>query len=489
MKTLNLFFLLLLLPFTALAGAGYIITESGAPSEWDNSSALTIHPESGDCGSFTNAQMLTKLENNLNYWSDLTEVNISFTLQSGSVGGIDGCNYGDYLVGVSGSDNNKAVNDGFNPVIFDNDGEIIAAVAGTANKYRVLGFANPAGFTSDYSEIVDGQAVFNCLCLSGNSFGPCQVGNSTVTFSEDDLDFTMVHELGHFLNLDHTQINADLIDDGNSANDDNIPTMYPVSENAAEQISPIQDDISALATIYPSSTFTSSHCKVTGSLLDADGKQLRCADVQAIPSDRSKSVAFVSGAYAPAKDNNGNGDTADSGECTSNCGDFQLFLDPGVEYTLKVMPINSSFTGGSGISPCANGQLDTINEETIGTVTAAQCTAGTTIALGNITTTSTGGVTPSASISQALVHDDQEDLNILPPALIGGYYSQPPEATSCPESGGSNNATTNNNSSSSGCQLNAATPFLLENVIVLLGGLFLLFLFRFRSNADTPIHS
>ena len=466
------FIIFVLLPFSAQAGGGYIITESGAPSKWDNSSAIRIHPESGACGSFTNAQMLTKLEDNLGYWLDLTEVDLDFTVTSGSISGVDGCNYGNYLVGVDGA-SNAGISDGLNPVLFDNDGEIVAAVAGTQNKFRVLGFSNPSGFANDYAKIVDGQAVFNCRCLAGNTNGACTSSSSTITFSEDELNFTMVHELGHMLNLDHTQVNANLVD-GSTDDDTYIPTMYPVSENAAAQISPMQDDTVALGTIYPSSNFTSTYCHVTGTLLDEDSNPLRCADVQAKTSDDADSVAFVSGAYAPAVDNNDDGDTADSGECSSNCGDFQLYLTPGKSYTISVKAINSSFTGGSGISPCANSQLSTIVDQDIATVTGSQCTAGGTLSLGNLTTQSTGGVTSSIN---ALLED--ESLNLTQtgevPKVIGGNNNTLQTSTSCPESVAS--TTTSSSSSGGSCQLAPSLTINLTSFWLLTGlfGIFLLF--------------
>lgn len=468
MKKLLVLIAGLLVPFFSFAGGGYIITESGAPSAWDSSGNIRIHPESGACGSFSNTQMLTKLDSNLGYWLDLSEVNLNFVVTSGSIGGVDGCNYGTYLVGVEGA-SNVGISDGLNPVLFDNDGEIVAAVAGTANKFRVLGFANPSGFANDYAEIVDGQAVFNCRCLPGNTNGACTSGSSAIEFTEDELNFTMVHELGHMLNLDHTQINANLVD-GTADDDTYIPTMYPVSENAAAQISPIQDDIVALGTIYPASTFSSTYCRVTGTLLDSSGNSLRCADVQAKTSDSADSVAFVSGAYAPAVDNNDDGDTADAGECTSNCGDFQLYLTPGKTYTVSVKAINSTFTGGSGISPCANAQLSTINDQDIATVTGSQCTAGGTLALGNITTSSTGGVTGSLS---AFLTDNFDDdvLSAEVPRVIGGYRQSRNATTSCPESA-TTTTSSSGSGSSGGCSLdhnnkNNLTPVFLLGFVLL----------------------
>lgn len=481
MKKLLLIVTGLLIPLASFAGGGYIITESGAPSEWDNSSSIRIHPESGACGSFTNTQMLTKLDDNLGFWLDLSDVNLDFVVTSGSIGGVDGCNYGTYLVGVDGA-SNVGISDGLNPVLFDNDGEIVAAVAGTSNKFRVLGFANPSGFANNYAEIVDGQAVFNCRCLPGNTNGACTSGSSTIEFTEDELNFTMVHELGHMLNLDHTQVNANLVD-GSADDDTYIPTMYPVSENAAAQISPMQDDIVALGTIYPSSTFTSTYCRVTGTLLDSSGNRLRCADVQAKTSDNADSVAFVSGAYAPAVDNNDDGDTADSGECTSNCGDFQLYLTPGKSYTISVKTINSTFTGGSGISPCANDQTEPcssadtgescIEDQDIATVTSSQCTAGGTLALGNIPTLSR--VVSSSSLSAFLENDFENEITPAEiPRVLGGPRHSRNATTSCPESASSTTSSSSSSgSSSSGCSLdNSAshswTPFVFLGLVWLM---------------------
>jgi hypothetical protein len=295
---------------------------------------------------------------------------------------------------VTGSeDDAAAVNDGLNPILFDDDGDIIAAVTGSSNRFRVLGFANPAGFSNDFSEISDGQAVINCRCLTGNTNGSCSIGGTTVTFSEDETDFTIIHEMGHFINLDHTQVNDDLNDE-DSSDDDDLPTMYPISVAPASQLTLHRDDIIAIARLYPTSTFASSTCQLSGDLLDRDGNELRCADVQARTSDLSDTVAFVSGAEAPAVDDNGDADTDDDGECQSDCGHFVLHLEPGKSYTISVNPINADFIGGSGISPCVEEQLSSIVAEDIGTITADQCTAGAALTFsGDITTTSTGGVT------------------------------------------------------------------------------------------------
>lgn len=387
----------LLFALFAEAGGGYVIATDGTPYTWDDAAAISIHPESGSCASFSNSEMIDILEINLAHWTDLEETGIAFSTVEGSVGSVDGSNYLTFIPGLTGSAS-TTVTDGLHPIIFDDDGEIVASVAGAANRFRVLGFSSPSGFSTSSPEIVDSYLVVNCRCLADNPNGACTSGTSTIEFTTAERDFTQVHEMGHFLNLDHTQIYGEVYDDDDTTNDNLGATMYPLSESAADQITPKQDDIIAIGHLYPSSSFASMYCLVTGTLLDADGNPLRCADVQAVTSSIPDGVAFVSGAYAEAADGNSDNDTVDEGECTSGCGDFQLYLEPGKEYSINVRAINSAFQGGSGISPCAFGQLTTIvDADAVATISGSQCVGGTTVALGEITTSSTGGVTSSGS--------------------------------------------------------------------------------------------
>lgn len=396
----------------AQAGGPYIMTESGNPSRWDNSSEIEYHIEDGSCAANTNAQMVTLFDAALSSWYELAEVDLTLSADTSTLNvDVDGDNYGTYTVGVTGAvDDDAAVNDGINPVIFDDDGEIVAAIAGDSNKYSILGLANPSGFEdSSLAVIIDGQAVINCLCLEDNPNGPCSSSGTTIEFSADELIFTIVHEMGHFLNLDHTQVNIDVVTD-TALDEEDLPTMFPVAYFAAEQIVPHQDDIVALAYLYPASDYNASTCLVTGDLLDRDGNALRCADVWAVNEDISLTVAQVSGALAEAVDNNDDLDTVDNGECSDNCGHFQFRLVTEQDYTITVMPIEDTFINGSGMGPCYKSQLTGIEEEEIATVTAAQCSAGSTIALGSITTTSTGGVDTDTGTSGGSGGSDAEAI-------------------------------------------------------------------------------
>lgn len=385
------FFLLVLFPQWVLAGGPFYVTSDGAPIVWDTSSAIPLHPESGTCADFSNGDMLAKIATNIAYWELIDGIDLEFDVEAGEIGeDIDGDNYTDYLVDSS---DDAGLVDNLNPVMFDDDGEIVVAVFGDGNQFAVLGFAGPDGFSDDATEYTDGQALFNCLCLAGNeNNADCQ--DLGVTFSEDDLDFTMTHEIGHMIGFDHTQVNqamadASSCDTATSGDCDDIPVMYPVAWDSADQITPTVDDKVIALTLYGQDGWEDDFCTVTGALTDADSNELRCADVQALTDDTADTVAVVSGAFAPAEDTDGDGYTDGDGECTSDCGSFTLYgLDPDKTYTLTVKPVDSGWTGGSGIGPCST-QNEGVVEEEITTVEG--CTAGATEELGTIQTESSGG--------------------------------------------------------------------------------------------------
>lgn len=395
-SVLVIFFLLNSAP--SRAGGALYVSTTGNASAWDNSTAVAFHPESGTCAGFSNSAMLDIIADDLTVWSGLNEVNLSLEQVTGSIGQVGIDNYESYLF-LSQNADISLVSDGLSPVVFDDDAAIIAEVTGEENKYLVLGLAGAVGFNSDYSTIQEGQALFNCRCLTNHPAGPCYTSDnqSVVEVTEEELDFIIVHEMGHFLNLDHSQVNLTQFENGNDSDDKDIPIMFPFVFDPGETITARRDDIQALAGIYPAADFTDEWCLISGNLKDKNGNDLRCADMWAEDGDPGHTVAGVSGALAAAEDTNSDGDTTDSGECSTNCGYFAMYQKAGVEYAVTVKPIETTFVGGSSVGPCVDSQLTTIEEEQVATVTSSQCSAGSTIALGDITTTSSGGVSSGSS--------------------------------------------------------------------------------------------
>ena len=232
--------------------------------------------------------------------------------------------------------------------------------------------------------------------------------------------------MGHFLGLDHSSVNNDTITDEIDDNETELPTMYP-SFIDNTQATLHEDDITAMGSLYSESDFfvedssASDYCKVTGTLKDRFGEDMRCAAVQMVVSDdASLNTEFVSGMYAVDTDNNDDDDTTDDGECTSGCGDFVFYLQPGQTYSMRTLKSPSSLINGSGLGPCRASQLPVCSaenlanctdgddstdcdacvvNETLSTNSAAaniadaissECVAGAVVALGNVTTSSVG---------------------------------------------------------------------------------------------------
>lgn len=378
------------------------VTTTGTVATWGENPTVSYHPEEGACSAFSNSDMLTKFDTLMDLWADLTETDLTFLAVPERLTDIDSDNYQTYIYTASGTTTNDlTLADGFNVVAFDDDGEITAAIAGTANKFNVLGFASINIFSQSTGIISDGQAVINCRCVTGHpTLGNCTSGGSIITVSEDELDFTILHEMGHFLNLDHTQVNYELFTNSITSDDVDIPVMFPVSFED-DQITPRTDDKAALGALYPSTSFLAAKCLVTGTVTDSDGNALRCADIEAIAVDPADTVSYVSGSAAAAQDVNDDDDTVDSGECESGCGDFELYLDPSKTYTLTILPIDENLVGGSGVGPCINAQLETITEQTLATITGTECMAGGTLNLGTIITGSSGGTSSGGGGSGA----------------------------------------------------------------------------------------
>lgn len=424
------------LPTSSFAGGPINTSTLGEPSFW--AMPLSLHVEGGVCGDFTNAEMIDRIEENLSVWEDASSGNVTFSLVQNQLIGttidagddVNGDNYEEIFVNSS---SDPGLNDSLNPLVFDNDGTITDAVFGTCAHFSTLGFAGPDGYVEDdFHQIGDGQAYFNCRCLQGNSNGPCIItpscadilndaGNSVtagqlVVHSDDDNKMVIRHEVGHLLGLDHTQVNQTMADgscssldsdaDGGGGDCDDVPLMYPEAVDAPDQITAARDDEVAILATYGLSDLQNSGCTVTGTLIDADGSEMRCADVQATATngDTSETISFISGYYAPYSGSR-------EFDTTSDEGDFSLFgLDPAVNYTIKVVPIDANWISGSSVGPCASAQPTDIDEETIATLTngvlrdadnntIGTCSVGSAVVMGNIQTLSDPTYASSSSSS------------------------------------------------------------------------------------------
>ncbi len=218
-------------------------------------------------------------------------------------------------------------------IIFDNDGSRIEKEFGEGSRKYVVGYAAP--IVNGTENFVGGIIVMNGLFVDGDR-------DDVMEIEFEEFKAAMLHEIGHLLNLDHTQANIEAIAEiraGDASLIDDIPTMYPILYSSA-QLTLSTDDVIAIAKNYPSRDFSQYFCTVIGDLVDEEGAGIQGVNVvgRASSEDVWGDVrTHVSGAFFRAG-------TEDGSYVLSG-------IIPNKSYDIYYQGIDSSFTGGSSFAP------------------------------------------------------------------------------------------------------------------------------------------
>jgi hypothetical protein len=347
----------------------------------NNDFPIPYQTDRGDLGSFGNGLATALVDTSFNLWSSVPTATITF--QNGGQLPLDitRINYMLYLDNFT---------DGINPIIFDSNGAIIDAEFGAGASNGIIGFAG-SSYNLATGYYVEGLAVLN--------------GKFSAVFDDQQFQATFFHELGHFVGLDHTQINGSYVQDGNTVNDSYVPTMYPTATDDDTPLGePNPDDEAALTLLYPASNVNTVYGMIRGSVKREDGQPVLGANVVAVKvgDEDFSQFSSVSDYYL------------------QNNGEYEMYVTPG-EYTVFIEPIDVSFTGGSSVGPYAgdvsqpaftnpvvkeyyNGdgessQETDLDEAVVITVAAGQTVAPIDfIAEGNVTTTTSTTITSGVNL-------------------------------------------------------------------------------------------
>ncbi len=359
----------------------------GKPLTW-NPAAMPIHYQvdqgplavNGSTVVVSNSAGLARVQAMLNVWQSVPTAAVSFSYAgpiapTGAFPGNDVNTIDEYnaVVGACRAGTQ-------NPIVFDADGAIAKAL-GLDN--AVIGFAGPCKYDSSTGYIDSASATL---------IGTWQDGVSTSSnyeISAAQFDEAMTHEFGHFLGLDHSQINLAAFQSNNCDADDlaGMPLMFPILYCDARlsyglpTLSP--DDVAWVSRLYPGPTFASSYGTISGYILFPDAVTplqgvnviARRVDDPNTPQDESKRIAVSSVSGYLFTGFPGQSITAHYLPCSpaSQCppdgylgggalpsrygsrnpqfiGYYEIPVPPGT-YTVEIESIYSSFSGGSGVGP------------------------------------------------------------------------------------------------------------------------------------------
>lgn len=316
----------------------------------------------------SNATGLQRVQAMFGTWSAVQTAQISFTNAGGllTVGSYTG---GDLKSVAQYNDMIGSCRAGTqSPIIFDADGSIIA---GLGLPPEVIGFSQPCSFDTTNGYITSDAILMNGRMQDGITSSSTTSPNYEISASQ--FDEAITHEMGHFLGLDHSQINLNLLTNGGStcSIDDQagLPLMFPIEFCAARKdvglplLAP--DDVAWISTLYPAANFNTSYAMISGTIVFPDGVSpmqganviARMMDDPTTPEDESRRIAVsvVSGykfTGNPGQDVTGDnsGGSPIGSRDAQLIGYYQVFVPPGT-YTIEVESVYPQFTSGSSVGP------------------------------------------------------------------------------------------------------------------------------------------
>src|SRR3989338_2112482 len=314
----------------AHAGGPLYVRTDGTPLKWSTTGPVQFSPDGGNLGLWNNATAVAGVGEAANRWGpDLATSALTFS-NAGGIPGDGDVNTASEFYALYGE-----CEDGISPVIFDADGSLFAALGLPS---AVIAFAGPECYIPATGTLTQGLAAFNGKWYDGNP--------ANGELSQAELKGVLVHEFGHWLNLDHSQVNGQYFlgdaDPGFTAFGQpprsSVEVMFPFAIGGAT--TPRKDDVAAISRLYPAGGFSAAPGAITGTTWYQNGSTaFQGANVIArnIADPHNDAVSGVSGRpYATP----------------ATVGSYELpGLTSGASYAVEMVNVNPRFTGGSRLGP------------------------------------------------------------------------------------------------------------------------------------------
>jgi len=242
------------------------------------------------------------------------------------------------------------------PVIFDPQGSLFSALGLPS---AVIGFAGQCEV-----DPATGYVRTAGLALNG------AFQNGVYQITTDEFNQAITHEIGHFLGLDHSQINVDVLNQTlgncNTAEVAGLPIMFPYlicQARVTAGFSPLSpDDQAWISRLYPNGS--GAYGTISGTIYFSDGMtEVQGVNVIARSTADPLGVAFSAVSGYLFTGNPGQSVTCALGgsECNTGgsrhgsrdtrlIGTFDIPALPGT-YTIQIESVNPLFAGGSSVGP------------------------------------------------------------------------------------------------------------------------------------------
>ena len=347
----------------ALAGGPFIINGEGEPLAWDTSSPIVFNMDQGALGQLSPAQAQALAQEAFDVWANagFEQGGIPITTVQFTAGDMLPCDVTpDTVVNGCGPDNLEIVfdgEDGLSPVIFDEDGALMDFLFGVGASNDILGvtFIDSGSFLPP--RVVEAEIFLNGRFYDGiKDTDP--VSFNPESDSLEAFKAVFVHENGHWLNLDHSQLSYQFWLDGSGLTDELLPTMFPSSGDDDSRLGSLNpDDVAALANLYPVAGAGAVVSRIQGQILvplpGGGSEPLAGANVilRSVLDPQFDIYSSVSGNYYVPDVPSGFTRQEFGGPVSEDLkGAFSFMVLPGT-YTLEVEEIDPFFVDGSGIGP------------------------------------------------------------------------------------------------------------------------------------------
>ncbi len=381
MRRILLALLLLPLPALPVLAGGPLLVGSptfgvdGQAYVWNNASPITYRVDPGPLSTLNGTVVhdhtygVNMVNNMFNVWHSVPTATISFN-NAGSILPTGAYTGGDVQTVAQFNAVEASCNNGVqSPIVFDADGSLFNALVGDPH---VIAFTSVCAATSN-GRITAAEAVMNGAFVNGGT---------TYQLTMAQFQATFIHEFGHFIGLDHSQINENCLSGCGADDLAGLPTMFPIMVSDQQAVL-AADDMAWISKLYPAASFSTTYGTLKGTVLFTDGITAaqgvnviaRQVDNPSTPQNESRiyAVSAVSGLYFTGNpgqsvtsnylpcvpptacppsgflDDNSGGSMFGSRQ-TALIGYFEIPVPAG-SYTLEVESILSSFDGGSSVGP------------------------------------------------------------------------------------------------------------------------------------------